>query len=48
MATISEMLEQLERMRDESHWNGEPDHLYTYYFDAIQALMRLERELTRG
>ena len=45
MATIAEMREQLQRMSADSHWNGDPSHLHTYYFDAIQALLRLDIQL---
>lgn len=40
--TIESMRQALHEQQRQSHLNGDPPHVYTYYFDAIQALLRLE------
>jgi hypothetical protein len=42
---IHKMIQELCDMRRESEIAGDPPHLYTYYYDAIQAMQRLATQI---
>lgn len=44
--TIEQMRQALQELQRQSAYNSDPPHLYTYYFDAIQALYRLEAQVS--
>lgn len=43
--TINRMIQELCEMRRGSDIAGDPAHLYAYYYDAIQALQRLDAQI---
>lgn len=42
---VAAMRQELQKMQAQSHWDGMPESLDAYFYDAIQAMARLERQL---